>query len=407
MDAEKHLHEIFLSTPSARRATVSIYVPNFTMRQRFLSTPSARRATAIWRYGRSEGGISIHALREEGDEGKAADAKATGISIHALREEGDRTAIGYRLKSIISIHALREEGDVRRPASAGRPAEISIHALREEGDEDVYTHVYPFWIFLSTPSARRATRTSTPTSIPSGYFYPRPPRGGRLYDDLFDGFLQKISIHALREEGDPQSCTLNLPCYENFYPRPPRGGRLTVVNAIGVELQFLSTPSARRATQHQQHDGHHPEHFYPRPPRGGRRRTAIGYRLKSIISIHALREEGDIFSSDFQAQKGISIHALREEGDKISQRQEQDQTYFYPRPPRGGRLLSGDTGVRKEVFLSTPSARRATMASLPKKAEQPIFLSTPSARRATFCCSTPNRCIRHFYPRPPRGGRPS
>ena len=35
-------------------------------------------------------------------------------------------------------------------------------------------------------------------------------------------------------------------------------------------LLFLSTPSARRAT-----------------------RTAIGYRLKGIISIHALREEGD------------------------------------------------------------------------------------------------------------------
>ena len=36
------------------------------------------------------------------------------------------------------------------------------------------------------------------------YFYPRPPRGGRLF------FIRKvlklitISIHALREEGDPQ-----------------------------------------------------------------------------------------------------------------------------------------------------------------------------------------------------------
>ena len=36
--------------------------------KRFLSTPSARRATSGYGYGDGEGsGISIHALREEGD----------------------------------------------------------------------------------------------------------------------------------------------------------------------------------------------------------------------------------------------------------------------------------------------------------------------------------------------------
>ena len=34
-------------------------------------------------------GISIHALREEGDQRNAALAALGGISIHALREEGD------------------------------------------------------------------------------------------------------------------------------------------------------------------------------------------------------------------------------------------------------------------------------------------------------------------------------
>ena len=33
--------------------------------------------------------ISIHALREEGDEGQPAEIYFDGISIHALREEGD------------------------------------------------------------------------------------------------------------------------------------------------------------------------------------------------------------------------------------------------------------------------------------------------------------------------------
>ena len=34
----------------------------------FLSTPSARRATRAWKAGVSDTRISIHALREEGDE---------------------------------------------------------------------------------------------------------------------------------------------------------------------------------------------------------------------------------------------------------------------------------------------------------------------------------------------------
>ena len=33
------------------------------------------------------------------------------------------------------------------------------------------------------------------------------------------------------------------------------------------------------------------------------------------------------------------------------------------------------------------------------------FLSTPSARRATLAVFTMESSFRHFYPRPPRGGR--
>ena len=35
-----------------------------------------------------------------------------------------------------------------------------------------------------------------------------------------------------------------------------------------------------------------------------------------------------------------------------------------------------------------------------------LFLSTPSARRATGRCCRYSVLSRHFYPRPPRGGRP-
>ena len=62
----------------------------YAAKSKFLSTPSARRAT----------------LRSP-----APDAPAAVISIHALREEGDLLHLHRKELLHISIHALREEGD--------------------------------------------------------------------------------------------------------------------------------------------------------------------------------------------------------------------------------------------------------------------------------------------------------
>ena len=79
------------------------------------------------------------------------------ISIHALREEGDDgKLVVYDEAYMISIHALREEGDPEPRQQQPRPVSISIHALREEGD-------HPRAVGLVEPPN----------------FYPRPPRGGR------------------------------------------------------------------------------------------------------------------------------------------------------------------------------------------------------------------------------------
>ena len=79
------------------------------------------------------------------------------ISIHALREEGDaRTTTHHRKQRFISIHALREEGDTGLYGLMSA-AEISIHALREEGDSGSLLSGKTKSLFLSTPSARRAT----------------------------------------------------------------------------------------------------------------------------------------------------------------------------------------------------------------------------------------------------------
>ena len=102
----------------------------------FLSTPSARRATGKQDLLKYSYGISIHALREEGDSGTVANySKTKAISIHALREEGD----------LAGLEVTSFERQFLSTPSARRATRSSI--------------VYHFsWSFLSTPSARRATQ---------------------------------------------------------------------------------------------------------------------------------------------------------------------------------------------------------------------------------------------------------
>ena len=106
-----------------------------------------------------------------------------------------------------------------------------------------------------------------------------------------------------------------------------------------------------------------------------------------VISIHALREEGDRWIWRFISASSISIHALREEGAPHSNGPIKETVNFYPRPPRGGRRGGAAMIPFPDKFLSTPSARRATLA--PGAAIMArLFLSTPSARRATLSGSS-------------------
>ena len=110
--------------------------------------------------------------------------------------------------------------------------------------------------------------------------------------------------------------------------------------------------------------------------------------------------------ADLHPLRKISIHALREEGDAYGTARTAITGYFYPRPPRGGRLPELKPGALGVKFLSTPSARRATWRAAISGQPLPIsihalreegdsrrtvscvrsliFLSTPSARRATY-----------------------
>ena len=149
------------------------------------------------------------------------------------------------------------------------PLQISIHALREEGDSPAFCGEGSALVFLSTPSARRATSEIAKSNI----------------SVLF------LSTPSARRATPASRCTFHPTAH--FYPRPPRGGRPFWAETVEYTTPFLSTPSARRAT-----------HF---------KRTSARH---NAISIHALREEGDAFGILCSgASIKISIHALREEGD--------------------------------------------------------------------------------------------
>ena len=280
-------------------------------------------------------------------------------------------------------------------------------------------------------------------------FYPRPLRGGRLeFVRLLVQGVQFLSTPSARRATSHMTSYVNA--FRNFYPRPLRGGRHIVTRVIAVgyrflstpsarratratkaaaykQLLFLSTPSARRATNHVKQLKPSKTHFYPRPPRGGRR---LGIAALSI---------GIPFLSTPSARRAtrtrqcackvvvISIHALREEGDDIQTLKKSRHDNFYPRPPRGGRLPALVTRLPRPEFLSTPSARRATLVAeqtvpcgnisihaLREEGDRTIV--SPRAPKLNFYPRPPRggRLLRvsfpkssyNFYPRPPRGGRP-
>ena len=127
-----------------------------------------------------------------------------------------------------------------------------------------------------------------------------------------------------------------------------------MLETCGCPVEFLSTPSARRATTSRL-----------RPVRNGQ------------ISIHALREEGDELTMPLAVDVEISIHALREEGD-IFLLAERDQPFnFYPRPPRGGRHRPTATPSRPSNFYPRPPR-----GGRQQKQRQNLYFQT---NYTTFC----------------------
>ena len=176
----------FLSTPSSRRATRPTSCSNWAS-TRFLSTPSSRRATMVlstvfsatrYFYPRPpRGGRPVEAAHH---------GVAVAISIHALLAEGD----GFVPSSVLTVYLFLSTPSSRRATDVAEALfpeglKISIHALLAEGDAKALG-VHPTTIsFLSTPSSRRATEYFKAITSRFFDFYPRPPRGGRPCNFLF------------------------------------------------------------------------------------------------------------------------------------------------------------------------------------------------------------------------------
>ena len=127
----------------------------------------------------------------------------------------------------------------------------------------------------------------------------------------------------------------------------------------GCTRPFLSTLSLRRATQ----------------------RLAESQQ-QGAISIHALLAESDLNTAKDSLKAFISIHALLAESDLSGSCRQSRKPNFYPRSPCGERRSGNQRMLKRCLFLSTLSLRRAT--------------GGPESRR---------RLCADFYPRSPCGER--
>ena len=78
-------------------------------------------------------------------------------------------------------------------------------------------------------------------------FYPRPPRGGRLFPPLCTFIELPISTHALREEGDSILCAYFYSYRISTHALREEGDQVFFSVKVYPGI-FLPTPSARRAT---------------------------------------------------------------------------------------------------------------------------------------------------------------
>ena len=173
------------------------------------------------------------------------------------------------------------------------------------------------------------------------YFYPRPLRGGRHNEAVLMDAVLIISIHALCEEGDADDrlrgvaegrISIHALCEEGdstparrrswliyFYPRPLRGGRPKAASQIAKLMQFLSTPSARRATCGSITGLNFNDEFLSTP----------SARRATFAALCTKRRQNNFYPRPLRGGRPVPSSETTSVED------------FYPRPLRGGRHCGG------------------------------------------------------------------
>ena len=281
-----------------------------------------------------------------------------------------------------------------------------------------------------------------------GYFYPRPPCGGRLPD---------------RKPPSTPS---------HFYPRPPCGGRPFSMSIVYIVIIFLSTSPLRGTTLTAAAIISITSFLSTSPLRGT---TAFAESLAGIstISIHVPLAGDDILcrirrttllnisihvplaGDDMKLLKalgmvcvflstsplrgttvtqsyeiyfnGISIHVPLAGDDVPSASVVTVRCHFYPRPPCGGRRRRKFFSRSSRNFYPRPPCGgrhdRDAGSGQPGRISIHVplagddlharggdggttrFLSTSPLRGTTFCWPPCSHLTPDFYPRPPCGGR--
>ena len=146
--------------------------------------------------------------------------------------------------------------------------------------------------------------------------------------------------------------------------------------------------------------------FYPRSPRGERPPHARRSGWSHPISIHAPREGSDhgIWLGD-AAHRRISIHAPREGSDGRRDAVRRGTPYFYPRSPRGERLV-GKMHTHKVSYISIHAPREGSDADADRTQAQfkhNFYPRSPRGERRIH--DARSQIPADFYPRSPRGER--
>ena len=303
--------------------------------------------------------ISIHVPRVGSDFSCGPKDNCSYISIHAPRVGSDTTvSLDVSVSDKISIHAPRVGSD--RPCWMGCSTIGHFYPRSPRGERrKKQSRVAETGSFLSTLPAWGATRWVVDNTKNCQFLSTLPAWGATDGADREHPQVL-ISIHAPRVGSDSFRQTFQRH-HLYFYPRSPRGERRLTWASVSPRIMYFYPRSPRGERRHRQDPAAEWQKFLSTLPAWGATNCFVPLVIDDIVFLSTLPAWGATYAS---------------------QPTSCPLTHFYPRSPRGERLLQRDDNDNP-VRISIHAPRVG---------------SDGSADSATMEA-------RNFYPRSPRGER--